>query len=84
MRLRRGDQPKNALDAACKEHDIGYQTVKDVKTRHKYDEVLEAAARKVRKDPRESFRNRAEAALVQGTMHIKRKLGMGTRRGATL
>ncbi len=76
-RLARGDRPKNALDRACQAHDMGYEKVKDAKTRHQYDRALEEAAKHVRKNKSESFRNRAEAALVQGTMHVKRKLGMG-------
>lgn len=76
-RLLRGDAPKNRLDAAARDHDIAYALFKDVKDRHVFDKRLQDEARKIRKDSKESFRNRAEAALVGGVMSVKRKLGMG-------
>jgi len=38
--LERGDQGKNPLDEACKEHDIAYSQNKALSERHRADSIL--------------------------------------------
>lgn len=77
-RLRRGDQGINPLDAACKEHDIAYSKNKDLKERHKADQILEDRAWNRVKSADTSLGERVAALLISGGMKVKRKLGMGS------
>ncbi|KAK4871911.1 hypothetical protein RN001_016035 [Aquatica leii] len=42
-RLAKGDRGINKLDEACKEHDIAYNNYKNIESRHKADDALNAA-----------------------------------------
>lgn len=79
-RLLRGDKGINALDEACKEHDIAYSQSDDLVDRHNADRILaEKAWERVRaKDA--SFGEKAGALTVAGIMKAKVKTGMGGRR----
>lgn len=79
-RLARGDRGINALDAACKQHDIAYsQNHDNIAERHKADKVLAERAwnRVLAKDA--SVAEKAVAWAVTNTMKAKSKLGMGMR-----
>ena len=78
-RLLRGDQPKNALDKAAKEHDMEYAIFKDTKDRHVFDKKLQDKAWRIAKNKDAGLQERLEAGLVSGVMAVKRKLGMGGR-----
>lgn len=77
-RLRRGDAPKNPLDAACMEHDIAYES-KDLKRRHEADKVLGKKAWKRFRSHNASVGEKATALGISGLIKAKRKLGMGQR-----
>lgn len=77
-RLARGDQPKNQLDSACREHDIAYfQNKENINARNAADKVLahKAWERVVAKNS--SFGEKAAAYGVTNIMKLKSKLGMG-------
>ena len=76
-RLRRGDEPKNKLDALCRTHDIAYAQHKDLAERHQADKVLEDGAWERVKSADASFGEKAAALLVTGVMKAKRKMGAG-------
>ena len=76
-RLERGDQPKNLLDLAARDHDILYSQFKDIKHRHLADEILEKKAWERVKSRDANLSERAVALLTAGAMRVKRKLGMG-------
>lgn len=73
-RLARGDPGINQLDAACKQHDISYNTHKDSNMRARADEVLqnEALNRAIAQDS--SFGERANALAVAAAMKAKRTI----------
>lgn len=76
-RLARGDQGINPLDAACREHDIGYSQSNDLPKRHVADRILAEKARK-RVTARDStLGERAAATAIWAAMKAKTKLGMG-------
>ncbi|CAH0551147.1 unnamed protein product [Brassicogethes aeneus] len=76
-RLTRNDVPINALDAACKKHDLAYARNKDLTNRHLADlELAEAAARRQHAADA-NLKEKLAAALVKNIMKIKRKLGWG-------
>lgn len=79
-RLARGDHGVNKLDEACREHDIAYSKIQDVKGRHSADKELafRALGRVFSKDS--SLAERAAAAGVAGVMGAKIKLGLGMRK----
>ena len=79
-RLLRGDKPINKLDKAAREHDIMYKIFKKVPERHVFDKRLQDEATRIVLDPNSSIGERAEAALVAGTMLGKRKLGLGKKK----
>lgn len=79
-RLRRGDPGINALDAACKEHDIAYSKHKDLSSRHEADRILEEAARSRFKAKDSSLGEKASSWAVANVMKVKRKLGMGAKK----
>lgn len=76
-RLERGDRGINGLDEACRDHDIEYSKVKDVKERHIADKELARRALKRVFARDSSIAERAAAAGVAGIMHAKVKLGWG-------
>ena len=78
-RLARGDQGKNKLDHACKNHDIMYNNYHDLENRRIADKILykEALERMKASDSRLS--EKAAALGVAFAMKVKRKLGMGLR-----
>lgn len=85
-RLARGDPGINALDAACKQHDIAYsKNPENLEARHLADKILaeQAWQRVTSKDA--SFGERASAWVVTNIMKAKMKLGSGikVKRGKT-
>lgn len=76
-RLRRGDIPKNKLDALCRTHDIAYAEHKDLADRHQADKVLEDGAWERVKASDSGFGEKTAALLVTGAMKVKRKMGAG-------
>jgi hypothetical protein len=80
-RLQRGQKGINALDAACREHDIAYSLHRnDINKRHEADRVLEEKAWQRVKSNDASLGEKSAAWLVTNAMKAKRKLGMGIRR----
>lgn len=79
-RLARGDLGINALDRACKEHDIAYSEFQDKSDRHKADKILIDKSWQRVKSKDTGLRERADALLVTNLMKAKVKLGMGVRR----
>lgn len=77
QRLARGDVGINALDAACREHDIAYSHSKDLAERHIADKILakKAKGRVIAKDS--TLCEKAAATTVWAAMNAKRKMGMG-------
>lgn len=80
-RLARGDVGINALDRACRTHDIAYHEHKGSEERKKADEELAKRAweRAVSSDA--SLGERAAALGVSGVMKLKSKLGGGVKEG---
>ena len=76
-RLQRGDIGINALDAACREHDIAYSQSKDINTRHQADNVLLEKAWQRVKSKDSDLKERANAWFVTNAMKTKVKFGMG-------
>lgn len=76
-RLARGDRGINGLDEACRDHDIQYSKVSDVKGRHFADKELAHRALKRVFARDSSIAERAAAAGVAGIMGAKIKLGLG-------
>ena len=76
-RLLAGDKPVNKLDAAAQQHDMAYAIFDDKKDRHVFDKKLQQEAQQIMFDPQSSWKEKAEAGLVAGTMLAKRKLGAG-------
>ena len=78
-RLARGDQGKDKLDLACKNHDISYNNYHDLENRRIADKILykEAIERMRASDSRLS--EKAAALTVALAMKAKRKLGFGLR-----
>ena len=77
-KLERGDKGVNPLDAACKNHDIAYNTTQtDLDARHEADRKLEHAAfeRFVSRDA--SLGERVAALGTTIAMNTKQKLGWG-------
>ena len=81
-RLARGDRGINGLDEACREHDIQYSKVNDVKGRHIADKELAKRALKRVFARDSSISERAAAAGVAGIMGAKVKLGLGCKKKA--
>lgn len=80
-RLARGDQGINALDAACKEHDIAYSKNRDnLVARHAADKILTEKAWKRVLASDASLGEKATAWAVANTMKAKTKLGMGIKK----
>lgn len=80
-RLERGDPGINALDTACKEHDIAYSKNREnIDARHAADRVLQDKAwkRVLAKDA--NFGEKAAAWGVANVMKAKTKLGLGVKR----
>lgn len=85
-RVARGDKGINQLDAACREHDIAYETHKDSKDRYQADLILKRAASKRIKAKDASFGERVAALAVTAAMKTKTglsKLGAGLRKKST-
>lgn len=79
-RLMRGDPGINQLDAACKEHDIAYDTGHDSKDRRKADKKLISRAFKRVYSTDAKTNERAAALLVSGLLTAKvglSKIGLG-------
>lgn len=77
-RLKRGDVGVNALDNACKDHDIAYsQNKDDLSKRHEADRILEQRAWKRVLARDSSIGEKAAAWGVANAMKLKQKLGMG-------
>lgn len=79
-RLDRGDPGINALDRACKEHDISYSLHKDVNERHKADKQLQEKAWERVRAKDATFGEKSAAWMVTNMMKAKRHLGMGMKR----
>ena len=76
-RLARGDQGINALDSACKEHDIAYSESNDTSVRNQADLQLAEKAWERVKAKDSSLGERINALLVTNVMKGKAKFGMG-------
>ena len=76
-RLARGDAGINALDEACKWHDIAYSQYKDLDSRHEADQLLAERADKIRKSPGIGLGEKIAAWGVSNIMKGKVKAGMG-------
>jgi len=79
-RLQRGDPGINALDKACKQHDIAYAQEPSLNARHKADRQLSIAAAETLADPDATIGNKFAARAVKTVMDAKVKLGMGSKR----
>lgn len=73
-RMERGDPGINPLDAACKEHDIAYNTHKDSGERSIADKALQTEAMKRVLSADASISERAAALGVAAAMKAKRTL----------
>lgn len=80
-RLVRGDAGKNPLDEACMQHDITYSESDDLARRHEADKILQEKAWQRVKAKDSTFGEKIAAWTVTNGMKIKRKLGMGQRKG---
>ncbi|XP_060846234.1 uncharacterized protein LOC132925895 [Rhopalosiphum padi] len=76
-RLDRGDKGINPLDTACRDHDIVYETSKNLEDRHNADKVLELRAWERFKAKDTPRKEKIVAYAVANTMKAKRKIGMG-------
>lgn len=76
-RLKRGDPGINALDKACKDHDIAYSKHKDISERRAADQVLISKAIERTKAADANFGERTSAHIVTKLMKMKTKFGMG-------
>lgn len=73
-RLARGDKGVNALDSACREHDIAYSKHSDSQNRGVADKILQKEAMKRFLSKDASIGERATALGVAAAMKIKRTL----------
>lgn len=76
-RLARGDPGINALDAACKQHDIAYSKSNNLEDRHTADKILQEAALSRINSKSASAGEKRAAWIVKNSMNLKRKFGMG-------
>jgi hypothetical protein len=83
QRLSRGDKGVNALDEACKRHDIAYHNYSDSSNRRQADKLLtkESFKRVISRDA--SLKERAAALGVAAAMKLKTSLGMGVIKKST-
>lgn len=72
-RLARGDKGYNALDEACKQHDIAYSQSSDDKVREKADLKLASDAWERVKSSDASLEERGMAYLITNLMNAKAK-----------
>lgn len=79
-RLERGDQGINALDKACKKHDIAYSASSNLEHRNASDKVLSDAAQAVKENSATNWKEKLAASLVKRLMDAKVKWGMGSRK----
>ena len=79
-RLNRGDPGINALDEACKHHDIAYAESNDLKKRNVADKVLSKKAWERVKARDSSIGEKASAFAVANIMNMKSKLVMGIKK----
>lgn len=79
-RLARGDRGINALDEACKIHDIAYALHKDSENRRQADKELAERAWSRVKSSDATFGERAAAWAVTTAMKLKSKIGSGVKR----
>lgn len=79
-RLKRGDKGINQLDKYCREHDIAYSQKKDLKERHKADELLASKAWERVKAKDSSIGERLTSLAIAGMMKAKVKLGLGKKK----
>lgn len=77
--IREGIQPVSRLDSYCKQHDLSYVKNKDLKERHKADQVLASQAFSRAKAKDSSFKERLAAIAVGTAMKAKVALGAGYR-----
>jgi hypothetical protein len=64
------------LDTACRDHDIVYETSKNLEDRHNADKVLELRAWERFKAKDTPRKEKIVAYAVANTMKAKRKIGM--------
>ena len=79
-RLDRGDVGINALDDACKQHDVAYDRENSLERRHEADKKLASDAVKVIKSKKTGLKEKLAAAGVAAAMKTKVKLGMGVKK----
>lgn len=68
LNLEKGLLPTSEVDHAAMFHDVDYAEHKNLPDRHRADHILENKMKKT---------SGVEAKVVQGIMHMKRKLGLG-------
>lgn len=78
-RLQRGDKGVNALDEACKEHDIAYSQSDNLTERHEADRKLYKKALERFKSSSAGVGERIAAGVVSAAMKGKTTFGMGAR-----
>lgn len=83
-RLERGERGINALDEACREHDIAYSLNKGLNERHRADSVLENKAWDRVRSKDATVGEKAAAWTVTNIMKAKRKFGMGIKKTTPL
>lgn len=69
--------PINKLDKAAMEHDLAYSKYKDLKNRHRADEILIKVAEEVLNDSNSTRVQKFNAGLVKTILTGKIKLGIG-------
>ena len=79
-RLDRGDPGINALDTACKHHDIAYAESNDIKKRNVADKILSEKAWERVKSKDSSIGEKAAALTIANIIKVKSKLGMGLKK----
>ena len=78
QRIKEGYEGVNSLDKACKQHDIAYSQIKNVKDRNAADDILAKQASEITLDVNEPAYVKNDARFVTGIMAGKAYLGMGT------
>lgn len=78
-RLKEGYQGINALDKACKQHDLYYLKYKTTKERNIADDILAQEASKIALDDSQPEYVRKDARAVTGIMGLKSRFGMGSK-----
>jgi hypothetical protein len=73
-------KPVNRVDQSAYHHDLGYENMKDQKSRKILDDIMIEDLTGIRKDKNARWQERADALLVEGFMRAKRLLGLGKKK----